>query len=290
MIRYITIVSFLILGSCTTELNVELPFEGKKLVLWCVLSPDRVVSARVDHTYPPTGEFLYDAPITNANVELIENDKIIETLKYASDGIYLSAKQYKPVAGRSYKIRAKASGFPELESDIETIPLLPQVVSSGFEKQKNNQITVEIQDYKNQANQYSIQIIGTYGGKGVSINVTNLSRPDAISDNCGFRGNLNSFYYQDICFDGSTLKTNYSANLFGTVQELINGKLENKECDQIQILVKNISNSYFNFYKTIPPEDIDLAFKQPISKLYNLKGGYGLFASYNQRTLYYMNR
>lgn len=261
-------------------------------MVWCILSPDKAVSARIDRTYPPTGELLYDAPITNATIELIENDKVIETLKYASDGIYTSPKQYKPIAGHGYKIRARANGFPDVESDLEIVPLFLQVTGSSFTKKENNRITIDLQDYKGQTNQYNIQITGTYTGKPVDISVENLSRPDEINDNCGFRGAApNTFFYPDVCFDGTVLKTSYSANLFGTVQALnSDGKFENKECDQVQLLVRNVSASYFNFYKTTPPEDIDLAFKQPISKLYNLKGGYGLFASYNQRTINFLNR
>lgn len=292
MIRLISLIFFLVFWGCTTPLDVDLPFEGKKLVVWCILSPDKIISARVDRTYPPTGELLYDAPITNAIIELIENDKVIETLKYVSDGVYTSPRQYKPIAGHGYKIRARASGFPDVESDMEMVPLSPQVTGSSFIKKENNRITIDLQDYKGQINQYSIQITGTYTGKAVSISVENLSRPDAINDNCGFRGTTsNTFFYQDVCFDGALLKTTYSAKLFGTVQVLNSeGKFENKECDQIQIFIRNVSASYFNFYKTTPPEDIDLAFKQPISKLYNLKGGYGLLASYNQRTINYLNR
>lgn len=291
MTRLLSSVFFLLLWGCTTPLDVVLPFEGKKLVVWCILSPDKTVSVRIDRTYPPTGELLYEASITNATIELIENDKVIETLKYASEGVYISPKQYKPIAGHGYKIRARANGFPDVESDLEIVPLSPQVTGSSFTKKEINRITIGLQDYKDQINQYSIQIMGTYKGKPVNINAENLSRPDDINDNCGFRGNLNTFFYQDVCFDGTILKTSYAANLFGTVQVLNSeGKFENKECDQVQLLVRNVSASYFNFYKTTPPEDIDLAFKQPISKLYNLKGGYGLFAAYHQQTISFLNR
>lgn len=283
----------LLLGGCTTNIDISLPYEGKKLVLYCLLSPDRIVSARLDQTYPPTGKFLFVPPIGNATVQLLENQQVIETLAHAGDGMYVSAKKYQPVANRNYQIKVSAAGFPDLESDTETIPLPPQVVSSSFEKPSEYRLSVEIQDYKNQIDQYSIQITGTYTGKVIAINTSNLSRPDGISDNCGFRGNSNSFYYRDVCFEGKTLKTSYSSTLFGTVQGLSSEesrKLGNKQADQAQIRVRNVSNAYFEYYKFYPPEDIDLAFKQPASRVYNLKGGYGLFASYNEQVVLFENK
>ena len=290
MMRFTSMLTLLMIWGCATELNITLPYEGKQLVLYCILSPDKVASAQIDRTYPPTGDVLYEPPIKTAVIEILENDKVVETLKYTSGNAYESPRRFRPVAGRSYKIRASASGFPTVESDAETIPLSPQIVGSSVEKTNNNRISVEIKDYPNQTNQYSIQIAGTYEGKQVAINVLNLSRPDAISDNCGFRGNLNSFYYRDVCFDGTTLKTSYNSNLFGTVQVPdLNGRYISKNPDQIQIIVRNVSATYFNYYKFYPPEDIELAFKQPSSRLYNLKGGYGLFAVYNEKVVVYLN-
>ena len=271
-----------LLCGCSQNIDITLPYEGKKLVMLCILSPDRVLSAQIDQTYPPTGNIIFKT-VSNAVIEVYENDKLIELLTHTKNGIYESAKRLRPKIGYTYKIKARATGFPDLESDGAMIPLTPQVKNATFTRINGNILSLKIEDYPNQENQYSIQVLGTYQGNRVATNASNLSRPDGISDNCGFRGNQNNFYYRDVCFDGNVLEASYSTTLYGTVQ-IVNskGNYENKDCDQVFLIIRNVGKAYFDYYKFYPPEDIELAFREPVSRFYNLKGGYGLFSVYTE--------
>jgi hypothetical protein len=104
--------------SCVKEIETgNLPVEHK-LVIYCMLTPDSLVSVRLSKTNSLLIDDLDSVP--RAKVELYENDKFVEILMDKGSGRFCSAKIY-PVESHSYTIKASAPGFENAEG-TDSIP------------------------------------------------------------------------------------------------------------------------------------------------------------------------
>jgi len=104
--------------SCVKEIDTgNLPVEHK-LVIYCMLTPDSLVSVRLSKTNSLLIDDLDSVP--GAKVELYENDKFVEILTDKGNGRFCSAKIY-PVESHSYTIKASAPGFENAEG-TDSIP------------------------------------------------------------------------------------------------------------------------------------------------------------------------
>ena len=104
--------------SCIKEIDTSnLPVENK-LVIYCMLTPDSLVSVRLSKTNSLLIDDLDSVP--DAKVELYENDKFLEFLTYRGDGWFYSTKTY-PRDSYNYTIKAKAPGYENVEG-TDSIP------------------------------------------------------------------------------------------------------------------------------------------------------------------------
>ena len=117
--------------SCEDELNVTLPYDGNRFVLYSELSPNKIVDIKVERTYPPTGKFELDNTyLTKTIVELYEEQKFVETLKRVGNtNMYGSPSLFKPKVGKRYHFKVKAEGFSVAESKTQLIPNPIEVIS-----------------------------------------------------------------------------------------------------------------------------------------------------------------
>ncbi|MBO0948623.1 DUF4249 domain-containing protein [Fibrella forsythiae] len=284
-----------LLFSCSRDLGIELPHEGNRLVIMAVLSADDSVKVLMDHTYPPTGEQLFDEGVTNARVLLYENDRLLDTLQRITKNRYAAKGTIRPVIGKAYRVRVEAPGYPPVESQPETIPPFPDLKTAVIEKKGGEyEVTVAIQDAPAVINQYELRLVSYYKEWETAINLRNLLRPDDVSDNCSFRGNLNTFYYRDICFENGLLTTRYGSSLRGTPQGrppippdslFIKGNEANPVADRAIVRLRTVNESYLNYYRYSPFADISQAFVIPTSRYSNVVGGYGIVLSYAERVV-----
>ena len=291
MIRWFVFIG-IVLGvgwSCSRELAVPLPFEGPRLVILAVLSAGESITVTVDHTYPPTGETLFSAGVTNAKILLYENNLLVDTLRLLVKNQYVTKSTIRPAIGKIYRIKVEAPGYPSVESNEEMVPDFPVTRNVNVEKKDKYTLSVTIQDTPNARNQYEIRFISYYKKWETAVNLDNLSRPDAITDNCGFRGNQNAFYYRDLCFDNSSLTTNYGSSLEGTprfeVDSLYRTIKGNPLAERVVVRVRSVSESYLKYYQYQSSQDIEQAFQQPASRFTNLKGGYGIMLLYAEKSV-----
>lgn len=104
--------------SCVKEIDTaNLPVEHK-LVIYCMLTPDSLVSVRLSKTNSLLIDDLNSVP--GAKVELYENDQFVEILTDKGNGRFCSAKTY-PIESHSYTIKASAPGFENAEG-TDSIP------------------------------------------------------------------------------------------------------------------------------------------------------------------------
>ena len=110
--------------SCQKEIDLLHRNDEQKLVLWCYLHPDSVVTAYVSKTSPPLST-KEDRTASGVLVVLYENNLPVDTLQNDSLKIYKSRKNFKPSVGNIYAMKASKSGFPTLETFPDTMPPKP---------------------------------------------------------------------------------------------------------------------------------------------------------------------
>lgn len=121
--------------SCDKELDLHVDFEGERLAISCLLNPHDSVRVYIETTNNPlqTIERSYSATespsrfpegterITNANVELLENGKLIAKCVY--DSLFEAfGHHYIPKEGYEYQLMVVVPGFEQVVSEIVRIP------------------------------------------------------------------------------------------------------------------------------------------------------------------------
>ncbi|ACT94647.1 DUF4249 domain-containing protein [Dyadobacter fermentans] len=115
-------------GCKETDLDLDIPYSGDKLVLWGKLKAGAPVRIQVTKTFNPVGLIPKDVSVPDAKVTLEINGKTnIELSPLANEkGIYVS--DHAVVAGATYIIKASAPALPDAESAPVSVPLnLPDV-------------------------------------------------------------------------------------------------------------------------------------------------------------------
>lgn len=278
---------FCLLGllACTKDLGVDLPYEGDRLVVYGVLSPDSIATLRVSQTYPPTGRYLYGRWVSTAVVRLYEDSILVEQLRHQSDGRYVSASNFKPQPGKLYHYMVSNVGFPDVRSLPERVPepiridsyqfeeLIPAAINPGKPARK---LICQFTDLRQSNDYYAIQLLGYSTGKRVAVNSFGLDRPDEFEEGCGFRGlgRSNEYNLSDICFSGQMTAVRVGVELEGPVQP--GGK--NGKVDRVVLTLRRANRGYFEYNRTFNANEGFLqAFQPPQVRYSNVEGATELF-------------
>lgn len=136
----------LLLGACQEDfiLEANLPDTEEELVVNGVFSPDSLFEVFINTSKPLLGREKPEA-ITNARVEILENDEVVDVLSYISthglDGPFIfnattqgerTIARYQstslfPDIGKRYTIRVIAEGFDEVTGEGHVPPSVPIV-------------------------------------------------------------------------------------------------------------------------------------------------------------------
>ncbi len=283
---------FFLLGllACTKDLGVDLPYEGDRLVVYGVLSPDSVATLRVSQTYPTTGRYLYGRWVSTAVVRLYEAGVLVEQLRHQSDGRYVSTGNFKPMSGKVYHYTVSNAGFPDLQSLPERVPepiridryqfdeSIPAALNPGVPARK---LICQFTDAEQPNDYYTVQLLGYNTGQRVAVNSFGLDRPDEFEDGCGFRSNgqMNQYNLSDICFNGQTTMVRVGVELEGTIQP----RGPNGKVDKVVLTLRRANRGYFEYNRTFNAnEGFLLAFQPPQVRYSNVRGGYGIILAYSK--------
>lgn len=293
----ILLLSTLVFVSCEDELNVTLPYDGNRFVLYSELSPNKIVDIKVERTYPPTGKFDLDNNyLSKTKVELYEENKLIETLRrVGSSNIFRSASSFKPRIGRSYYFKVNAEGYAEAISKSQMIPNPIEIISVGFGSEKvisplNKDIPTKLLKIKfkktGQENLYiGVEIEGQYNGNRTSSNVVASKSPAEFGDPCIY--DLASFLkiYNSKCYNKEENEITFYIELKGGTQT---PPYEEKSINNLKIKLSTVDSFYYDFISNYnPPDGIFKAF-QPINPtITNIENGFGAVFGKNENIINY---
>ena len=282
-------VAFFLLNACKQrELFAELPYEGDKMVVFSLLCPSEIINVQVSKTYTPTGKVSYIDGINNAEVLLYENEKFIEKLAYSEKGIYISSTNFKPKSGFGYSLKINSPTLPSITTPQEIIPLLPNIIFYKFDERIESynkgrlakKLIIKLQDIKNEATFYYVKVEGFWQNYQSGLSGFSIDQANETESPCNF-SYLGSTILSDACFPNSDYEFKKGYELEPVF--IINNNTSRKEVDKVVAKVRQINKSYYEFCKTFYDEEGLLkAFNTPFARYNNIKGGYGIFAAYNE--------
>lgn len=299
--------------SCVKEIDTgNLPTEHK-LVIYCMLTPDSLVSVRLSKTNSLLIDDLDSVPL--AKVELFENNKFIELLTYKGDGWFYSTKTY-PRESNSYTIKASASGF----ENVEGTDSIPQKVTIQESEKKSwfiheQNAEREFVDYtayftplSEPGNYYELiffmQILEVSPGYSNMYNTYFIGGSILEADPCIANENYLNSYYSTFVFSDKDLdkqKQNVHIKMinnsggFGSFTSPLGYPWDNAGSKEQYTALRSISKSYYLFRKSYylyisnqelfqkwdPSDPFSVLINTNPSDVFtNVKNGYGIVAAY----------
>lgn len=295
-----------LLFSCSKEIDFKNNIIENKLVLNGLLCPDSLISVHLSRTNTILSDEIL--VIENATVSLYCNGKYLETLPYFNNGIYKS-KTVFPQPDSVYTITAEAEGYPAI-SATDTVPRSTRIIygthSSGNtydeygDPHHDYEITISDPPVKNFYELYFIiqSSPNIYFDKYIidfqiyPVIADPVLRSDSELDYWVF-----TYVFTDNFFNG----TNYlMKNKF--LSAAVGGEFANQfvptDSEDKYAILRTTSLAYYNYRKSwvrhSNNQQIGNRVEEPLfmtlvgdpKPMYsNVKGGYGIFAAYNQ--IYY---
>lgn len=285
--RYFAIIIvFCCVVSCTRTSNVNLPPQEPRLVLHSYVAVGDTFKIALGKTFPQVAVVPREATyVTNGWVLLYENDIFVDSLKYnVAEEVYVSSRIVAN-AGKLYKVRAGAAGYP----DIEAFTIAPSPVNiTSVTRIKNTRKTAfgsSLDDLKVSftdppgANFY-VASIGILNGLGCVFTYDPAVETYAVdlvpfeSGNCIDDDRI---MYTDRSFNGMTKELTlsmYSNSLDSFVDA--SGNIYRP-----YIKKYNITEEYYRYLKTSVYQDRIFEegslLTEPRTPRGNVKNGYGLF-------------
>ncbi|RYU93768.1 DUF4249 domain-containing protein [Emticicia agri] len=292
MKKIILFLLILLFNGCKErEITIPLPYEGDKMVVYAILSPSEIVKVLVSKTYPPTGKEIYTEGINNAEVLLYENTILIENLTYTANGIYTSASNFKPKAGFSYSLKVNSPTLPSITTGEEVIPALPVIESYQFDEKMESNLNkgkpakkffLTLKDNNSGSDFFSVSLFAVRDIRKAELTAFAIEQASGTDSPCFFQYSQ-QLMMSDICFQGSIyhFKRGYELDPI-----FLKRNLGGEDIDKVEGQIRTLSKSYYEYSRTrYTAFELERAFSPPYPRYSNIKGGYGIFAAYNETVL-----
>ena len=271
---YLIILQLLLL-SCETVVEVELPEHEPKLVINAVFNPDSLITVDISASRSAFSSDVH-AAVENATVSLYGEEKHLLDLQYIGNGLYQADQ--KPRAGQYYELKVSAPGYPAA-SAVSYVPAAPLIknVRAGTGPEYNDWqgptviASFTLEDAPEQENFYYLRVFSpdsTYSGITYNRNVPILSSAP-IEHEFSMETRL---FFSDKLFNGQLLHLRLN--------------LENSPQQLSYVQVAHITKEYYHYVRMLEKQsyndNINLV---PTPVPNNIVNGMGLFGGYNATTL-----
>jgi hypothetical protein len=287
MRNYIILFLLFMLCACQLTLEVDLPPHEESIVVNSLFAADSLwgVSVFYDHQILDDTPF---KPVENAEVVIYDESGPVETLTLNKQKYYRAATS-KPVPGKRYEIRVSAPGRDPV-SAFTSVPHATEIVGvktreTFMENEPATAWDITIKDDPLVENFYRVFVtIETYYFNSQMKTLTPIYRrvylesDDPLLDD---ENNLseNGVLINDVIFNGKEARL--SVKMWGSLER-------NMTQGKIRVNVQTLSKEAYDYLITseLQRNTTDDPFAQPVNVFNNIEGGFGIFAGYNQTTLY----
>lgn len=265
---YILIIAIIVLAGCeiSKTIDYDITYPPDKLVITGFIGMENRAEAYISISNPPLSSDLKVLP--QVEVTLFEDGNIRDNKTLSDDPLYITAIDFKPDAGKSYSISAKAEGYPVAVSEVETFPERVTIDSVNYSTLSENEILIKTYfTDPDKDNYYAIKIIMNLNDTLFSTDYPLFVLSGAFSDK-QFRSGI-----------GQVDRREY----------LGAGRSENKPIyyNKADIILFTISKAGYNFCRSIDEADYTYGdiFTAPTIIESNIRNGYGIFMAYSTDTI-----
>ncbi|MBS0031283.1 DUF4249 domain-containing protein [Chitinophaga sp. 22321] len=267
-----------LLTSCSKQVEIQLPYEGDKIVVNTLIQPDSVVYVRVTRSVP--SDVFDDSgykDIPGATVTLTEDGLPVAPMQVQEiKGLFWYVSQKKAVRGKQYAVAVAAPGLQSVTA-TDTLPF-PPVIKNAAAQRNTNRVQFTLKDCPGTGDYYRIRIYvsdtsGEYGG----------FRPFRLDP--AFNNNLVDFF----------TKSNYNSLVM--TDERFDGKEVNfvlqtadpiNSYSRVTVEVSTLTYNTWKYFSTVIPQKGDggnIIIGSPVRVFTNVQNGYGIVGGINTRKL-----
>ncbi|WP_343745512.1 DUF4249 domain-containing protein [Chitinophaga sp.] len=265
-----------LLSACEERVNIQLKYEGDKIVINSLLQPDSVAYVRITRSVPAN---VYDesgfTEIGNAQVTLLQNGIAMSALQQQSikGRTYFVSKE-KIANGNNYTINVSAAGLTPVTAQ-DTVPPAP-VVSDGTARRGSTRIVFTLKDRPGAADYYRLRVF-TYGTDNLPDTTRNFRLDPAFNNNLIdviANTHYSSLVMDDSRFDGKTV------NFVLETEQPINAT-------RLMVEVSSLTCSGFKYFRTLDMQTRNggVLITEPFAVYTNVHNGYGIVAGINSQRL-----
>lgn len=272
---YIALSLPLLLGSCETVIELDLPEHEPQLVVNAVINPDSVFTVDVSASRSPFSNDAYQQ-LSDATVQVYQAGQLLFDLTHMGNGIYKAER--KPQALQHYELQVSVPGFPDASATnyIPTAPAITDVLASKAPQDPDVgpgvNLTFLLEDAPEQENFYYILAYtqdssyntGELYNRYISVGFTApIEREFSMESR---------YFFSDKLFNGKPL------------QLVLHLQNDPKKLTYVQ--VAHITKEYYQYVRTLEKQAGGDDFgKFPTTVANNIRGGIGIFAGYHAITL-----
>lgn len=275
--------SCILLTSCETITEIDLPEEKPQLVVNAVFNADSLVKVDLSQSKSVNSSTSSFNAVENASIEVFKNTASLGFLNYKGKGQYFSKLPLPNEPGAIYSLKARASGFETAEA-AEVMPAEPLIRDLRLVPNSQNNSTYK--SYKG-----SFELHDTPDENYYFLRVWLVDQNNSKSSiYIGLNNTLGQFepngmisrgvyLFDDKSFNGKSVTLNID------MAQGFYGNTNNKY--RIMIELVNTGKSYFTYeYDVHKQSNGSSVFNPEKSPIYNnIKNGLGIFAPYNSATL-----
>ena len=283
------IISIVFLSSCELVVDVDVPYDGQKIVVNAVQHPDSLWGVSLSGTkYILEPGYAYD-PINFADVVIHKPDGSTEKLIERGDGYYFGST--RPLPGNNYRITVDRENYQSVEGEMK-MPSVVDIIEvewdsahaedgSGGGVIRNGQrldvpFTIKFADPVSESNYYSVKVVlyvireyNRYPDNVTVIDTMQSYAQTYIRDPSISTDDQSEF--SDKTFDGKTVTLPFVAEMqiwdWGTHYKT-------------EVWLMNASEDFFKYTKTmrLQSEVSGDPFAQPVQVYSNMSNGFGIFS------------
>jgi hypothetical protein len=277
---------FIILVSCETVVDVNVPKSPPKLTLNSTFTTDSIWKAHISLSRYILDEHLPFEPVDDAEVFIFHNGKLLDTLRSIGDGNYSSIHNKKPVTGESYEIRASSPTLGQVQSTSYLPASTPlKKIEVEFENGPlgkfgistyNYIIKATFQDDGTTEDYYDFSLLQEYKYWDFSVKdtVIRMGLTTIFSDGTTFGSDNQEemgVIFDDLLFNGKEVTVPIKRSIiWGSTFKFI-------------LYFRRLSKDLYN-YKTASFRQANMPtdpFVQPVHVYNNISNGYGIFGGYS---------
>ena len=267
--------------SCEKDVNIDLPYEGNKIVINSFMMKDSLMYARVTTSTQINNRNIFPVP-AGAKIDLYENDVFRETMATKNIyGVQYFVSSSKAISGKKYSLKASATGLDNAEG-TDTVPQKPSFAPSEFKQistgnDQKAKLVININDPAGQKNYYRLRLYGadtnlSAAGPRLLVNKQHFHyfKVDNLANNNNFDifGDYEywQIYFTDDKFDGRNVSLTVNLSYFPSSFLYIAPELVHLSRDSYRYL-QSRDNQFDNQ---------DNPFTEAVVVYNNIKGGYGI--------------